>query len=103
MACRSGGTKVVLPIAKRNMGGEHNVRPELLLTTLSSPHLFSIDPYEPAPPPMLVHAFSSSAALRKIADIRPDRFAVIASYCSLTSGSIRYSSKLWAVDFAVLY
>ena len=84
------------------MVGEHNVRPKLLLVTLSSPHLFSFDPYESAPPLMLVHAFSSSAALTKIAEIRPDSFAVIASYCPLTSGSIRSSSKVRAVDFAVL-
>ena len=71
MAYPSGGTKVVIPIAKRNMDGEHNVRPELLLTTLSSPYLFSIDPYEPAPPPMLVHAFSSSAVLRKLRTLDP--------------------------------
>lgn len=72
---------------------------DILISNLSKPQLYLIDPSSSKPIPALVHEFSDSLGLAGIAEYQPDVFAVISGNASFTSNiSSAGTWKVWSVD-----
>lgn len=71
----------------------------LLLTTLSEPALWKLDPTESNPVAELVHSFPFATGLTGIAEIGPDVFAVVSGNWTLeTMSGTLGSFAVWSVD-----
>lgn len=70
---------------------------QLLLTLLTSPQLYTLDP-QCRNPPTLVYTFPSALALFAIVETSPDIFAVISGNFTLTDGTTPGSYSVWCVD-----
>ena len=70
---------------------------DLLLTLLTSPELYMLDP-ESDTPPTLIYTFPAAQALFGIAETSPDIFAVISGNFTLAGGSAPGSYSVWGVD-----
>ena len=69
----------------------------LLLSLVSEPFLYDVDPTSPSP--RLLHEFAGYTSIGGIAEIAPDVFAVIAGNTSSTSlGGMLGSWSVWSVD-----
>ena len=73
----------------------------LLLNLLSTPQLYELDPFNPAPSSAkLLHTFPYATGLAGIAEIQPNIFAVLAGNWSLETFSTTPASwSAWKVDF----
>ncbi|KAK3347278.1 hypothetical protein B0T25DRAFT_554070 [Lasiosphaeria hispida] len=75
----------------------------LLLTSMSVPHLYSINPLASNPAANVVHTFANpnnATGISGIAEIRPDVFAVIvADWDLFTTRAIIGTLAVWTVDF----
>jgi hypothetical protein len=73
----------------------------LLLDLLSTPQIYELDPFNPAPgSAQLLHTFPFATGLAGIAEIQPDVFAVVAGNWSLETFSTTPGSwSVWKVDF----
>ncbi|KAF1958310.1 hypothetical protein CC80DRAFT_546551 [Byssothecium circinans] len=80
-----------------NIAVRHNN--QLLLSLLTSPDLYILDPSTPNPEPTLLHTFANATAVFGIAEYSPDVFAVSVGNYSFTSGSIAGSYAIYRVDF----
>ncbi|KAK4444706.1 hypothetical protein QBC34DRAFT_487637 [Podospora aff. communis PSN243] len=72
----------------------------LLITSMSVPSLFSIDPTAPTPSASTIHTFPNCTGLSGIAEITPDLFALVTGTWDLantraTPGSL----AIWTVNF----
>lgn len=71
---------------------------ELLVTTISSPAVFQVDPFLSVPA-KVIHTFPGSLSTLGIAEIQPDIFAVITGNFSLAAfSSVKGTYSLWKVD-----
>ncbi|CAM6083697.1 unnamed protein product [Calypogeia fissa] len=71
---------------------------QMVVTTLTSPHLFLFNSVQFGPP-ALIHNFTSALALSGIAEYAPDTFAVLTGNFSLASGDVGPGSwAVWSVD-----
>jgi len=78
------------------------VRPcgSILLTTLTKPDLYMVDPLKSQPQPKLLHTFSSTTWLTGITETTPDTFYVSAANGSLKTLEIAPgSNRLFRVSF----
>ena len=64
-----------LPNALENLAVRSNGN--LLVTDLTEPNLYLIDPFSPNEPPTLLHTFPNALGLLGITEVTPDIFAVI--------------------------
>lgn len=73
---------------------------QLLVTILSTPQLFLIDPSAPSPSdPILVHDFAGYLDVFGIAEYDTDKFAVVTGNLSLQTGALGIGSwAAWSVD-----
>lgn len=72
----------------------------LLLTLVTTPDLYALDPSSPNPQPELLHTFHNATALFGIAEYAPDIFAVVAGNYSLPGSMTEGSFALYKVDFS---
>jgi hypothetical protein len=71
----------------------------LLLTLISTPSLYELNPFDPSSKAQLLHSFPSSTSLLGISEIQPDIFAVIAGNWSTTTFTTTNGSySVWKVD-----
>ncbi|KAK1750441.1 hypothetical protein QBC47DRAFT_121156 [Echria macrotheca] len=72
----------------------------LLITSMSVPQLFSIDPTVATPTAEVVHTFSNITGISGIAEISPDVFALVTATWDLASTRAELGSiRIWKVDF----
>ncbi|KAH8702791.1 quino protein amine dehydrogenase beta chain-like protein [Phaeosphaeriaceae sp. PMI808] len=72
---------------------------QLLLSMLTQPELWSINPLDPHPKPSLVYQFPNATGLFGVVEIEPDVFAVVATSFALTSDiSVPNSVAIWKVN-----
>lgn len=76
------------------------VNNHLLLTLLTSPDLYSLDPSAAGSHPTLIHSFPDATSLFGITETEPDVFAIIAGNFSLAAGAVPGTSEIWKVDFS---
>ncbi|KAM7198903.1 hypothetical protein V8F20_005970 [Naviculisporaceae sp. PSN 640] len=73
---------------------------QLLVTSMSVPHLFAIDPNAAVPNATIVYTFTNSTGLAGIAEIKPDVFALVTGTWDLTNTRAELGSlAVWTVDF----
>lgn len=71
---------------------------ELLVTTITTPTLYQVDPFVAAPA-NLIHTFADAVGTLGIAEIQPDVFAVITgNWSTETFATTNGSYSLWKVD-----
>jgi hypothetical protein len=71
----------------------------LLLTLISTPSLYELNPLIPNPEAKLIHSFPPFTSLLGISEIQPDVFAVIAGNWSTTTFTTTNGSySVWKVD-----
>ena len=73
---------------------------KILVTLLSAPLLYMIDPQEADVVPTLVHNFTEATALYGIAEMQPDVFAVAGGNSTLQGDNTPGSYSIWKVDFS---
>ncbi|KAF2113496.1 hypothetical protein BDV96DRAFT_495882 [Lophiotrema nucula] len=73
---------------------------QLLLTLLTTPDLYALDPLTPDPQHKLIHTFSNATAVFGIAEYAPDIFAVAVGNYSSSSGVTEGSFAMYRVDFS---
>ena len=71
---------------------------ELLVTSLTSPSLYQVDPHQTRQP-LLVAEIPDSIGLLGIAELEKDVFYVIAGKSSNSAFSFSFRSSIWKVDF----
>ena len=72
----------------------------LLLTILSTPDLYTINPLSSSPTPKLLHTFPGITGLLGIAEVFPDVFVLVGGNFSLTTTTATPSTySAWTVDF----
>jgi hypothetical protein len=74
----------------------------LLLTLVTSPQLYMLDPRRTASS-TLVYTFPSALALFAIVETSPDIFAVISGNFTLAGGTTPGSYSVWSVDLSDIY
>lgn len=75
---------------------------DLLITSMSVPHLFSIDPTATSPNATIIHTFANSTGLAGIAEIKPDLFALVTGTWDLANTRAELGSlAVWTVNFNV--
>lgn len=72
---------------------------QILVTLITTPDLYALDPDKPGSEPILLHSFVNATALFGIAEIEPDVFAIIAGTYSLETGTTPGSFSIWKVKF----
>lgn len=71
----------------------------LLVTDITTPNLYLIDPFSPKEPPTLLHTFPNASGLLGITEVTPDIFALIAGNFSLKNiNSTSNSYSIYLVD-----
>ena len=78
------------------------VRPSgsLLLTLITTPDLYLLNPFSPSPKPELVHRFSSNTWLTGITEAAPDTYYVIGANATIKNLSpAPNSTHIWRVQF----
>ncbi|GAB1317643.1 hypothetical protein MFIFM68171_07853 [Madurella fahalii] len=74
---------------------------ELLVTSMSVPDLFAIDPTVNNPDAPIVHTFANASGISGIAEITPDVFALVTGVWDLAATRAQLGSlAVWTVDFA---
>lgn len=74
----------------------------LLLTSMSVPDLFSIDPKATTPTASAIHTFPNATGLSGIAEVAPDVFALVTGVWDLAATRAAPGSlAVWIVDFTV--
>ncbi|KAB5516991.1 hypothetical protein GE09DRAFT_1231124 [Coniochaeta sp. 2T2.1] len=79
------------------------VRPnsDLLLTSLSVPDLYSINPKAPAPTASVIYTFPNATGLSGIAEVSPDVYAVVTGTWDLANTRAALGSlQVWTVDLS---
>lgn len=72
----------------------------LLLTSMSVPQLFSVDPTASVPSATVIHTFANNTGTSGIAEISPDVFAVVTAEWDLfNTRAILGTMAIWTVDF----
>lgn len=72
---------------------------QLLVTLITTPDIYQVDPFSPSPSATLVHSFPDSISILGIAEIQPDVFAVVVGNWSTTTFSTTNGSySVWKVD-----
>ncbi|KAK4143450.1 uncharacterized protein C8A04DRAFT_28875 [Dichotomopilus funicola] len=72
----------------------------LLLTSVTVPSLFTIDPTTTNPPAPALHTFPNATGLTGITEITPDIFALVTGTWDLSTGRAALGSiAIWTVDF----
>ena len=72
---------------------------QLIITIVSKPYVYTVDPTIDNPPARLVHKFPNATGMTGIAEISPDVFAVIAGKWNITSHEGEPGSfRLWSID-----
>lgn len=73
---------------------------QLLVTSMSVPHLFAINPTVMTPNATIVHTFPNSTGLAGIAEITPDLFALVTGTWDLANTRAELGSlAVWTVNF----
>lgn len=73
---------------------------KLLITSMSVPHLFSVDPTVASPNASVVHTFSNITGISGIAETIPDVFAIVTAEWDLAATrAIPGTLKVWTVNF----
>ena len=73
---------------------------QLLVTSMSVPHLFAINPTAATPNATIVHTFTNSTGLAGIAEITPDLFALVTGTWDLANTRAELGSlAVWTVNF----
>ncbi|KAM7186293.1 hypothetical protein V8F33_011889 [Rhypophila sp. PSN 637] len=73
---------------------------QLLVTSMSVPHLFAIDPNAAVPNATIIHTFTNSTGLAGIAEITPDVFALVTGTWDLANTRAELGSlAVWKVNF----
>ncbi|KAK5653490.1 hypothetical protein OQA88_8976 [Cercophora sp. LCS_1] len=74
---------------------------KLLITSMSVPDLFSIDPTVSVPTASIVHTFPNCTGISGIAEITPDLFALVTGTWDLANTRAALGSlAIWTVDFS---
>jgi sugar lactone lactonase YvrE len=74
---------------------------QLLITSMSVPDLFLIDPTVPNPSASVVHTFPNATGISGIAEVKPDVFAVITATWDLFATRAQPGTLVvWTVDVA---
>ncbi len=72
----------------------------LLLTLISTPDLYLIDPLAADPKPQFIHRFNSSSAIFGITEIEPDTYYLIGNNVDFETGSLTAgSNRIYRVHF----
>ena len=72
---------------------------QILVTLLTSPDLFQINPFDPTCPPQLVAQFPSALGTLGIAEIEEDVFAIAKGNFSAATGPVNpHSFSVWKAD-----
>ncbi|KAL2133669.1 hypothetical protein VTI74DRAFT_1947 [Chaetomium olivicolor] len=73
---------------------------ELLITSMSVPELFSIDPTAPNPDASIIHTFTNASGISGIAEMSPDVFALVTGVFDLASTrALPGTLAVWTIDF----
>lgn len=73
---------------------------QLLVTSLSVPHLYAIDPTVANPGAPIVHTFSNVTGISGIAEVRPNVFALVTAVWDLANTRAEPGTlAVWTVDF----
>ncbi|KAK0649826.1 hypothetical protein B0T16DRAFT_389803 [Cercophora newfieldiana] len=73
---------------------------KLLVTSMSVPDLFSIDPTIPNPTAPIVHTFPNCTGIAGIAEVIPDLFALVTGTWDLANTRAALGSlHVWTIDF----
>lgn len=76
---------------------------DLLITSVTVPSLFTIDPTVADPPAPALHTFPNATGLTGITETAPDVFALVTGTWDLASGRAALGSlAIWTVDFNTL-
>ncbi|KAF4637640.1 hypothetical protein G7Y89_g449 [Cudoniella acicularis] len=74
---------------------------QLLLTSLSVPTLFTLNPLLPTPNASIIHTFPTNTSLSGITEISPDNFVVVTGIWDLATARATLGSlSIWTVDFS---
>lgn len=73
----------------------------LLITSMSVPTLFSIDPTTPSPTTTVIHTFPNGTGLMGITELTPDTFAIVTGIWDLANTRAAPGSlTVWTVDLS---
>ncbi|KAL6718438.1 hypothetical protein ACLMJK_004528 [Lecanora helva] len=94
-------TKLIYQTAVGNWYENLAVRPcgSILITSVTAPNLYSIDPNAPNPQPTLLHTFPSAVWTVGITETTPDTYYVVVANGSARTGGVLGTQRLYSVKY----